>query len=300
MSSFKSWIQAARLRTLPLAMSTMVLGHSLAYASDGFSWSIAILSVLTAISLQVLSNFANDYGDSIHGADHQDRQGPQRTVQSGAISLSQMKHAVNTLAIVSLLCGLSLVFVAFDEWFFRGGFILLGVLAIWAAINYTAGSSPYGYSGKGDIAVFVFFGIVTVIGSYFLQTKTVTWDLLLPALASGALSVGVLNVNNIRDIDSDKIAGKRSIPVKIGRKAAVNYHGVLLLSALLSFIGYGLLQSFGLSLKWFFLLLSPLLLINFLAVKNKREPALLDPYLKQLALTTAGIIILFSMGIVLL
>ena len=247
--SLKTWIQAARLRTLPLAVSTMVLGHSIAYASGSFRWSIAILSILTAICLQVLSNFANDYGDSIHGADHQDRQGPQRAVQSGAISLSQMKAAVNLFAILSLVIGLALVYVAFDDWLLRGGFAMLGVLAIWAAINYTAGSNPYGYSGKGDIAVFIFFGLVTVIGSYFLQTWAWTWDVLLPATACGALSAGVLNVNNIRDIDSDKMAGKRSIPVKIGRKAAVRYHAFLLGVALGALIGYGVLQSFGVSLK---------------------------------------------------
>ena len=298
--SVKSWIQAARLRTLPLAVSTMILGHSLAYDSGAFRWSIAILSVLTGICLQVLSNFANDYGDSIHGADHQDRQGPQRAVQSGAISLSQMKFAVNTLAVISLLCGLCLVYVAFDDWLLRGGFTLLGILAIWAAVNYTAGSSPYGYSGKGDIAVFIFFGLVTVIGSYFLQTKSASWDLLLPAFASGTLSVGVLNVNNIRDINSDKIAGKISIPVKIGRKAAVSYHGCLLASAVVALVSYGVIQSFGVSLKWLFMILSPLLIVNFLAVKNKKEAAQLDPYLKQLALTTAGIIIIFSIGLVVL
>lgn len=296
--SLTSWIQAARLRTLPLAVSTMVLGHSLAYASGAFRWSIAILSVLTAVCLQVLSNYANDYGDSIHGADHQDRQGPQRAVQSGAISLSQMKTAVNSFAILSLIVGLTLVYVAFDDWLLRGGFGILGILAIWAAINYTAGSNPYGYSGKGDIAVFIFFGLVTVIGSYFLQTGSWSWDLLLPAIACGALSAGVLNVNNIRDIDSDKIAGKRSIPVKIGRSAAVGYHGFLLSIALIAFISYGVLHSFGVSFKWLFLILTPLLLINFLAVKNKKEATQLDPYLKQLALTTAGMIVLFSIGLV--
>ncbi len=297
--SVKSWIEAARLRTLPLSLSTMIMGHSIAHADGSFRWIIAVLSLLTAISLQILSNLANDYGDSIHGADHQDRQGPTRAVQSGSISLSQMKSAVRLLALISLILGLSLIYVAIDDWMTQSVFVILGLLAIWAAINYTAGSNPYGYSGKGDISVFIFFGLVTVLGSYYLQTGIFYWKLLLPAVACGALSVGVLNVNNIRDIESDIIAGKRSIPVQIGRRSAVIYHAILLCLSLIALITYGIYESFGVSFKWLFLLLSPLLVINFLAVKSKTDPKQLDPYLKQLALTTAGVILLFSLGLVL-
>ena len=293
----KHWIQAARLRTLPLAISTMIVGHSLASYDGSFSWVIAILSILTAVSLQVLSNFSNDYGDTVHGADHDLRSGPSRAVQSGKISLQSMKKAMIVTGIVALILGISLVFTAFDDWVLRGMFIALGLAAIWAAVNYTAGSNPYGYSGKGDIAVFIFFGLVTVLGSYYLQTQQFRWEILLPAISCGALSVGVLNINNIRDIASDQIAGKNSIPVKIGRDAAVIYHGILLLMGLSMFVIFGLIEAFGLDYRWLFLMTTPLFLINFRAVLTKKEASTLDPFLKQLALSSALLFLLFSAGI---
>ncbi len=294
----KAWIEAARLRTLPLAISTMIMGHTLAYVAGHFSWTIFIMSILTAVSLQVLSNFSNDYGDTVHGADSADRVGPKRAVQSGAISLKQMKAAVVIFAIVSLTLGLSLVIYAFEDWTRRIIFTALGLLSIWAAINYTAGSKPYGYSGKGDISVFLFFGLVTVTGSYYLQVKDIDLTILLPAYACGALSTGVLNVNNIRDIASDRKAGKMSIPAKIGKDSAKMYHLFLLTSAALALILYGVLESFGVSLKWLFVLLLPLLLLNYKAVKRHKSAEELDPYLKQLALSTAGIILIFCVGLI--
>ena len=179
----------------------------------------------------------------------------------------------------------------------RSAFFLLGLVAIWAAVNYTAGSSPYGYSGKGDIAVMIFFGFVTVLGSYFLQTKTFRWEIILPAISCGALSVGVLNVNNIRDIISDRMAGKKSIPVRIGKRAAVIYHGILLLTGIAGLFIFILLESIPFGIPWLFLLASPLLMINFVAVRNRSESTELDPYLKQLALSSALLFIVFSIGI---
>jgi len=239
------------------------MGHTLAYADGYHSWQITILSILTAVFLQVLSNFSNDYGDTIHGADSDDRDGPDRMVQAGLISLSQMKQAMYLMAFLSL------------------------------AINYTAGDKPYGYSGKGDISVFIFFGLVTVLGSYFLQTGGFSWMNLLPAVACGALSTGVLNVNNIRDIKSDELAGKMSIPVKIGRTAAVRYHALLLGGSVLCLVFFGVLQSYGWSLKWLFLPVSFLLWINLSAVKKYDVPEKLDPYLKHLALSSTALIIAF-------
>ncbi len=272
----------------------MIVGHSLAASEGTFNWTIAILSVLTAVSLQVLSNFANDYGDSIHGADSEERTGPSRAVQTGVISSGQMKLAIRMTVIITLLLGLVLLYVAFDDLLFRLIFLALGLLAIWAAINYTAGKDPYGYRGKGDISVFVFFGLVTVLGSYFLQTKTMEWIHLFPAIACGSLSVGVLNINNIRDLESDRKAGKDSIPVKIGRKAAIFYHGLLILLAVVSFVLFGIIQSFGWSYKWLFLLAIPLLVYNFIGVKSTVDAEKLDPFLKQLALSSALLFILFS------
>ena len=293
----KHWIQAARLRTLPLAISTMIVGHSLAAYDGQFSAAIAIISILTAVSLQVLSNFANDYGDSIHGADHEFRKGPKRAVQSGVISREGMRMAIKWMITISLLFGILLLYISFESWMLRSAFFLLGLLAIWAAVNYTAGSSPYGYSGKGDIAVMIFFGFVTVLGSYFLQTKTFRWEIILPAISCGALSVGVLNVNNIRDIISDRMAGKKSIPVRIGKRAAVIYHGILLLTGIAGLFIFILLESIPIGIPWLFLLASPLLIINFVAVRNKSESTELDPYLKQLALSSALLFIVFSIGI---
>ena len=293
----KHWIQAARLRTLPLAISTMIVGHSLASYDGSFSWPIALLSILTAVCLQVLSNFANDYGDTIHGADNDLRSGPSRAVQSGKISLDSMKKAMIWTGVVALILGISLVIIAFDDWVMRGIFIALGLSAIWAAVNYTAGNNPYGYSGKGDIAVFIFFGLVTVLGSYFLQTKQFRWEIMLPAISCGALSVGVLNINNIRDIASDRLAGKNSIPVKIGRGTAVIYHGLLLFVGLSMFVIFGLIEAFGFGYQWLFLLTIPLFLINFRAVVTKKDASSLDPFLKQLALSSALLFLLFSAGI---
>jgi len=269
------------------------MGHTLAYADGYHSWQITILSILTAVFLQVLSNFSNDYGDTIHGADSDDRDGPDRMVQAGLISLSQMKQAMYIMAFLSLITGSLLIWVAIDNWTMRLIFFALGVLAIWAAINYTAGDKPYGYSGKGDISVFIFFGLVTVLGSYFLQTGGFSWMNLLPAVACGALSTGVLNVNNIRDIKSDELAGKMSIPVKIGRTAAVRYHALLLGGSVLSLVFFGVLQSYGWSLKWLFLPVSFLLWINLSAVKKYDVPEKLDPYLKHLALSSTALIIAF-------
>lgn len=294
--SMKPWIAAARLRTLPLAVSTMIMGHSLAAAKGQFNWWIAILSVLTAVSLQVLSNLSNDYGDSIHGADNESRIGPSRAVQSGAITAQKMKSAMKVMATITFVFGLPLLYIAFDSWSLRFIFLILGLIAIWAAINYTAGSKPYGYRGKGDISVFIFFGLLTVVGSYYLQTQSFDVMVLLPALSCGALSVGVLNVNNIRDIDSDSAAGKRSIPVQIGRRAAIIYHAFLLAVGIISLVLYGILADFDLIFNWLFLIMLPMFIINFRAV-NSLEGALLDPYLKQLALSTAILILLFCGGL---
>ena len=176
------------------------MGHTLAFYKGVFSWTVAVLSILTAVALQVLSNFANDYGDFINGADHDSRTGPKRAVQSGAISANEMKKGIVLMVVLCLFFGVPTVFVAFADIQTRIFFLILGVLAIWAAIRYTVGDRPYGYSGKGDLAVFIFFGLVTVLGSYYLQAQSLPAEIMLPAIACGGLSVGVLNVNNISPV----------------------------------------------------------------------------------------------------
>ncbi len=293
----KKWISAFRLRTLPLALSSILMGNALALKYDHFNGLIFAFAVLTTVLLQILSNLANDYGDSIHGADSEHREGPSRAVQAGLISAQQMKQAMYIFGILSLLSGIVLLFLAFrEQWVMLVVFLGLGLAAIYAAVTYTAGKNPYGYAGLGDISVFLFFGLVGVVGSFFLQTQSFDWWLVLPAISCGTFAVGVLNVNNIRDIDSDIKAGKRSIPVRIGRDRAVIYHGILLILGWVSMLVFILHSNFALT-DWLVFLTLPLFVKNFLAVSKKRTSAELDPFLKQLALSTLFFVVLFAFSV---
>jgi 1,4-dihydroxy-2-naphthoate octaprenyltransferase len=294
----KIWLQAFRLRTLPLALSCIAMGGFLAAGANAFRWDIFLLCILTTIFLQILSNLANDYGDSIHGADSPDRKGPARAVQSGAITAHQMKGAVIIFVLLCLISGVSLLLVSFGlNWKAIFFFFGLGLLSILAAIAYTVGKKPYGYAGLGDFSVLIFFGLVGVMGSYYLFTKEITWFQILPALSCGFFSIGVLNVNNIRDIESDRKAGKFSIPVRIGRLNAVRYHWLLLFTGLLSATIYVLLTYTSLW-QWLFLLSVPLFVKNGLAISQKPSHQL-DPYLKQMALSTLVFVLLFGAGLIL-
>lgn len=292
----RAWIEAFRLRTLPLALSSIFMGSILASKVGAFDGLVFGLACATTIFLQILSNLANDYGDSQHGADSADRTGPQRAVQSGAISKTAMMKAIVVFVVLSLVAGIWLILEAFQGvsplfWIF----LAIGIGAIAAAIKYTAGANPYGYKGLGDVFVFLFFGLVGVMGSYFLYTHSVSWSLVLPAMALGFLSTGVLNLNNVRDIESDKKAGKYSIPVRIGREAAVKYHWLLLKGAVVSMIAYAVLSDFYL-LEYLFVLAFPLFVVNGKAVQKKKTAAALDPYLKQLALSTLLMVVLLGVG----
>ncbi len=289
----RHWIEAARPRTLPLSLSAIVMGNFLAAAQGQFNVLIFGLACLTTALLQILSNLANDYGDSIHGADSKFRQGPSRAVQTGKISPQAMLRAVLVVAALTLVSGLALVWVSLgDKPMLAMGFVGLGIGAIAAAYFYTNGPKPYGYIGLGDISVFVFFGLVGVCGSYYLQTQTMAWVVLLPAAACGFLAVGVLNINNIRDIESDKLAGKISIPVRIGRKAAVLYHLVLLAAAMICALLYAILRGTSWP-SYMFILAFPLLIFNGYAVATRSQ---LDSLLKQLALSTLAFALLFGVG----
>lgn len=294
----KHWIQAFRLRTLPLSLACIGMGGFLAAAANKFNVGLFGLCCLTTIFLQILSNLANDYGDSINGADHAGRKGPQRAVQTGVISARQMRTAVILFTLLSLLCGLLLLWLAFGaNWQALFLFLGLGLLSIAAAIGYTVGKKPYGYIGLGDVSVLIFFGVVGVLGSYYLFTQSVRWLDLLPALSCGLFSIAVLNVNNVRDIESDRAAGKYSIPVRIGKERASIYHWVLLGVGLISATAYTLLNY---SSGWQFLYLAtmPLLIRNGVAV-SKRTSGELDPYLKQMALSTLIFVLLFGVGLLL-
>lgn len=298
MSNTKVWIKAFRLRTLPLSLSCIAMGGFLASSAGAFRWDIFVMCVLTTIFLQILSNLANDYGDSIHGADSADRKGPSRAVQSGVISATQMRNAVILFVALCLASGVSLLLMAFGiNWNAILFFFGLGVLCILAAIAYTVGRKPYGYIGLGDISVLIFFGFVGVLGSYYLFTKAVSWPELLPALSCGLFSIGVLNINNIRDIESDRKAGKYSIPVRIGRQKAIVYHWVLLITGLTSALVYTVINYHS-PFQFLFILSFPLFIRNGLAVSHKPSEEL-DPYLKQMALSTLFFVLSFGLGVVL-
>lgn len=294
----RPWIKAFRLRTLPLALSCIAMGGFLAASSGYFQWSIFLFCVITTIFLQVLSNLANDYGDSIHGADSTDRKGPTRAVQSGAISPAQMKAAIIIFVLLCLASGVSLLLISFGwNWNAILFFFGLGVLSILAAIAYTVGKKPYGYAGLGDFSVLIFFGLIGVMGSNYLFTKQLNWTQVLPAMSCGFFSMGVLNINNIRDIESDRKAGKFSIPVRIGRESAIKYHWFLLAGGMVSVIIFALL-TYDSPLQLLFLLSFPFFLVNGISVQHKSSDQL-DPYLKQLALSTLLFVLLFGAGQVL-
>ncbi len=297
MNQIKYWIEAFRLRTLPLALSSIALGCFLAASEGKFDWRIFLLASLTTLFLQVLSNLSNDYGDTIHGADHETREGPVRAVQSGAISRERMRSAIIIFTMLSLTSGYELLKLSVGTgstsfWIF----LSLGILAIMAAVKYTAGKNPYGYAGFGDLSVLLFFGILGVSGTYYLLTGTFRTVILLPALSMGLLATAVLNINNIRDIESDKLAGKRSIPVRIGKKNAVRYHWALLITSLLSAIVFTVIDYHS-PYQYVFLITLPFIMLNSIRLKRSVTAKETDPLLRQMALITLLFVISFGIGL---
>lgn len=294
----KPWIKAARPRTLPLALSCIGMGSFLAAYRGSFDGLIFTFCILTTIFLQVLSNLSNDYGDSVHGADSENRKGPARAVQSGEITAQTMKNAMTVFAILALVSGVLLLWFALGRSYLFWVFLGIGAAAIVAAVTYTSGKNPYGYAGLGDISVLIFFGLVGVLGTYFLFAQSFETINLLPALSCGFFSVAVLNLNNIRDIESDSEAGKKSIPVRIGRRKAIIYHWFLLIAGFVAAIAFTLIN-FQSYFQFLFVVSLPLLLINGRAVSIKDQPSDLDPYLKQMALTTLLFVLTFGLGMLL-
>ncbi len=294
-SKKQAWLHAIRLRTLPLALSSIFMGSFLAAYTGHFKWVVLLLAAMTTIFLQVLSNLANDYGDSIHGADSAYRKGPVRAVQSGIISLEEMKKAMFILGGLSFMTGICLIYLAVQNWLSFVIFLFLGLLAIWAAISYTSGKKPYGYVGLGDISVFLFFGFLGVAGTYYLHSMAISWSILWPALSLGSFSTAVLNINNIRDIASDQKAGKRSIPVRMGRKWAIQYNWFLILAGNVSLVLFVVLNQTYYAL--FALATLPLMFLVANSVQKETDPKALDPNLKKMAISTLFWVILFGIGL---
>ncbi len=287
----KSWLSAARPRTLPLALASIFMGSFLAASVGQFDWLIFSLCCLTTIALQVLSNFANDYGDTQNGADLAGRVGPQRAVQSGAITPKQMLNGIYVLAVLCLIFGISLLYFSFKDASMQvfWGFFGLGLLSMLAAYTYTAGKKPYGYAGLGDISVLIFFGFVGVLGSNYLFTKNFDWINVFPALSCGLFATGVLNINNIRDIESDTRAGKKTIPSRLGKQNAIVYHWFLIGLGMLSILMFSFLQAEN---KYYYMICFPLFFLNGIKVSRLPNP---DPMLKQMALSTLVFVILFGL-----
>ena len=299
MSAIGSWIKAARLRTLPLSLSGVLVGSFLAMAEKSFDPWIFLLAMLTTIGFQVISNFANDYGDGVKGTDNEHRIGPARALQSGEISPAAMKNAIRITSAITLCMALLLIYRSFgmEHLAYTLLFLLLGLGSIYAAVKYTVGKNAYGYSGFGDLFVFLFFGLLSVCGSYFLYTLRLDFTVFLPAFSVGLLSVGVLNLNNMRDRESDQRSGKNTLVVKIGPEFAKYYHYYLLLSAFLFALLYNVMQ-YRSPYQFLFVLAFLPIFKHLLVVYRSADPKNLDPELKKLALGTFLFALLFGIGLI--
>lgn len=296
MAAPSAWIQAFRLRTLPLAVSSIIVGSALAAFQGIHRPLVTALAVLTAVLLQVLSNLANDLGDHEHGTDNADRVGPSRAVQSGAITPQAMKRAVILCGMLALLSGLGLIVTGLGLTPDTLAFLGIGLLTIGAAVRYTYGTKPYGYAGLGDVSVFLFFGPVGVVGTCYLHTAQLAPANWLPAAAFGLLSAGVLNVNNMRDIRNDKASGKITMAVRMGIERARSYHSLLIIGGLLCLVLFTAFH-FRAMPQWGFLITTSALASHMRTVLRASDPRSLDPELKRLALGTFFTALAFSAGL---
>jgi 1,4-dihydroxy-2-naphthoate octaprenyltransferase len=295
MTRKQAWIHALRLRTLPLSLSGIILGSGIAASQGYWNWIVFLLSLLTTVLFQILSNLANDMGDSLKGTDNYQRIGPTRSVQSGLISVSEMKNAVIFTTVLSFFFAGLLIYTGT-----KGlsnsvllSYVLLAIACIIAAITYTVGKKAYGYHGLGDLMVLLFFGGVSVLGVYPLYAKQFDWSLLLPAFAIGSFSTAVLNLNNMRDHDNDARSGKRTLVVKMGPHLAKLYHMLLILGGIASMLIY-LVQ---IQHRWAFVGLTPciILLLHVRQVMATKNPVDFDPELKKVALSTFAFSVLTAL-----
>lgn len=299
MASIKTWISALRPRTLFLAIATAICGSGIAYSTGYFGTSVFVLTMLIAVILQLLSNMANDLGDYQHGTDTTgERVGPKRTMQSGAITLPEMKRGIAIAIIAASITGLALIYIAlqFMDPLYILLFIILGIASIIAAIKYTTGKNPYGYRGLGDLFSFIFFGLVSVLGTFFLHTHHLHFQPVLPAIGLGLLTVAVLNINNMRDLENDKKSGKITIPVRIGLAKAKRYHAFLTIGAIGCFIAYNIMYTD----HWYqyvYMIIFVVFVKILINIYRITENKLLDPYLKYTSMTTFLLSVCFSICI---
>ncbi len=292
------WLQAARLRTLPLSISGILVGSAVAAYQQNFNAWVFIGCLFTTVGLQVLSNFANDYGDGVKGTDNKNRVGPQRAIQSGAITPKQMKTAMIVTGSITFVIAALTIYAAFGSRQFGYAllFVLMGVASIIAAVKYTVGKSAYGYSGFGDIFVFLFFGLLSVMGSYFLYTKSIYAYLWLPAISVGLLSAAVLNLNNMRDHINDKASNKNTLVVKWGIERAKKYHREIIIIAMVCMVAFTILNG-GQIGHWIYLPTFKPLLKHLKFVRENKEEKAFDPELKKVALSTFFMALLFGVGL---
>ncbi len=300
MHKFKIWIKAFRLRTLPLAFSSTFLGSFLAFSCGQFSWEVFVFATLTTLFLQILSNLANDYGDFTKGTDNADRIGPQRVTQTGLVKPEEIKRMILVFVVLSLISGLCLIYFGLKQlpFYLAVLFFVIGLIAIYAAVKYTVGKNAYGYIGMGDLFVFIFFGLVGVCGTYFLHAGSLASSVFLPASTIGFLSAGVLNLNNLRDVDNDARSGKKTLVVRMGVKAAKIYHLLLLGLAILFAVIYTLI-TYSSPIQFIFLLLVPLFVKRGYTVYKNKVAVELYPELTRLAVLTFIFSLVFGLGMVL-
>lgn len=298
MATPKDWLHAFRLRTLPLSLSGIIAGSLFALQNGYWNTTVFLLALLTTLLFQILSNLANDLGDSLKGADNKDRVGPQRAVQSGVISKASMKKAVIMTSVLAFISAGLLIWKGTEQMSVSMIYVyaFLAVACVMAAITYTIGKRAYGYHGFGDVFVFLFFGCVSVIGVYPLFTNQVDLILLLPAATIGALSTAVLNLNNMRDQVNDAAVGKRTLVVALGPQNAKAYQATLLLMAMVAWIAFIVIERHWLGLISclpFIILLKHL----FFVIAND-NPKAFDPELKKVALSTFFITVLYSISVI--
>ena len=298
------WIKAARLRTLPLSLSGIILGSLIAKwklnsVGESLDVWVFVLALVVTLLYQVLSNYANDYGDGVKGTDKKRAgEAEARAVASGKITAKQMRNAVILFSVLSLAFTVLLLYKAFFPGHIQAFYVFigLGIACIFAAIGYTIGKRPYGYMGLGDVFVFIFFGLVSVMGSYYLFTKTFDWQMILPATSVGLFSVAVLNLNNMRDIESDAESGKHTLALKMGFKKAMIYEIILLQLPLILILTYMMVYEIRSYYAYIFIILFLPLMALRRRIMETKEPKNLDPYLKQVAIMCFAMSLLTGIG----